>query len=268
MTPLEREALVERTEAEAWHDAYAAATPAVAARLGISVARIGGAVALGMKSVPYPGFNRAVGLGVDRPATEAELEAILAWATEHAPPKFCVHRSPRALPSEIPSWLEARGLVVRTRWAKMLRDVEAPPEERTDLDLVEIRPEGSAAFGAAAAEGFGLPDWSDWIATMVGRTGWRHYLALDGERPVATGALFVQGDVGWLGFASTLPSHRGRGAQSALLARRIRDAAGLGCRHVATETGEDLPERPNPSFRNMIRAGFEVAYLRDNYIRG
>jgi hypothetical protein len=33
---------------------------------------------------------------------------------------------------------------------------------------------------------------------------------------------------------------------------------------LVTETAEDTPERPNPSDRNMLRAGFRLAYLRDN----
>jgi hypothetical protein len=40
----------------------------------------------------------------------------------------------------------------------------------------------------------------------------------------------------------------------------------MGCRHVITETGEELPDRPNPSFRNMMRAGFAVVYHRPNYM--
>ena len=32
------------------------------------------------------------------------------------------------------------------------------------------------------------------------------------------------------------------------------------------ETGEDTSARPNPSFRNMIRAGFTVAYHRQNFM--
>ena len=39
-----------------------------------------------------------------------------------------------------------------------------------------------------------------------------------------------------------------------------------GCRWFVTETGEDLPDRPNPSFRNMMRAGFHVAYHRPNFM--
>ena len=51
-----------------------------------------------------------------------------------------------------------------------------------------------------------------------------------------------------------------------ILARRIRDAAEWGCRRVITETGGDTPEHPNPSYHNMLRAGFVLVYQRPNYI--
>jgi GNAT superfamily N-acetyltransferase len=100
----------------------------------------------------------------------------------------------------------------------------------------------------------------------IGRAGWRHYLAFDGDQPVATGVLFVRHDIGWLGMAATLPSHRGRGAQGALMAQRIRDGMALGCRRLITETGQDTPGQPNPSYHNMLRTGFKLAYQRANYM--
>lgn len=50
------------------------------------------------------------------------------------------------------------------------------------------------------------------------------------------------------------------------MSKRIKDAVELGCRWLVTETGEDLPEHPNPSFHNMLRTGFELAYQRPNFI--
>ena len=43
-------------------------------------------------------------------------------------------------------------------------------------------------------------------------------------------------------------------------------AIALGYRWFVTETGEDLPTKPNPSFHNMLRAGFRLAYQRPNYL--
>ena len=47
-----------------------------------------------------------------------------------------------------------------------------------------------------------------------------------------------------------------------MFARRLMDARDLGCRMAITETGEDTPDDPNPSLHNMLRTGFQVAYLR------
>ena len=44
------------------------------------------------------------------------------------------------------------------------------------------------------------------------------------------------------------------------------DARDRGCTWIVTETGDDVPDKPNPSFHNMIRSGFKVAYQRPNYM--
>jgi ribosomal protein S18 acetylase RimI-like enzyme len=54
--------------------------------------------------------------------------------------------------------------------------------------------------------------------------------------------------------------------QSALIARRIDDARAMGCRHLSVETAEDNPDKPAPSFHNVTRLGFRIAYYRDNYL--
>jgi hypothetical protein len=35
---------------------------------------------------------------------------------------------------------------------------------------------------------------------------------------------------------------------------------------VVTETAQDRRDKPNASFRNMVRAGFIVAYHRPNFM--
>jgi hypothetical protein len=51
----------------------------------------------------------------------------------------------------------------------------------------------------------------------------------------------------------------------ALLHRRIVDAAAAGCHTLFVETGERAPGRPSTSYGNILRAGFEEAYLRPNW---
>ncbi len=124
-------------------------------------------------------------------------------------------------------------------------------------------------FAATACEGLGAPDaMIPWLAAGVGQPGWRHYMAFAANQPVAAGAMFVHAGRAWLGLGSTLPPWRGHGAQGALMARRITDATEMGCEWIATETREQTEQHPSPSFRNMMRCGFQLAYARPNFIRG
>ena len=82
---------------------------------------------------------------------------------------------------------------------------------------------------------------------------------------MAGAALRVSGGVGWLGIGATRPEHRGRGAQSALLAARIAAGLARGVEGFTTETGRPLPGEAGPSFANIKRAGFRIAYDRPNW---
>jgi hypothetical protein len=78
--------------------------------------------------------------------------------------------------------------------------------------------------------------------------------------------MYAKEGVAYLGVAGTLPGHRGKGAQNALLAIRIRRAAELGCDLVVTETGERRDDRPSNSYRNILRAGFQETAVTANRI--
>ena len=117
-----------------------------------------------------------------------------------------------------------------------------------------------------AATGFGMPAWAAaFFAGLPGREGWRCYVArVDGE-PQACGAMLIDGGVAEFGIGATLEPARRRGCQLALLHRRIVDAAEAGCHTLFVETGERAEDRPAGSYRNILRAGFEEAYLCPNW---
>ena len=103
-------------------------------------------------------------------------------------------------------------------------------------------------------------------AACPARPGWGCYLAYAGDEPVAgRRPCSSSGAAAWLGQATTLPEHRRRGGQSALIAARIAEATAAGAEVVVTETGELADGRPESSYRNLLRAGFEPAYVRPNY---
>jgi GNAT superfamily N-acetyltransferase len=137
----------------------------------------------------------------------------------------------------------------------------------TTLRLARVSDEAAAAsFGRAVCVGYGLPEVLEPAITSTWQRGWECWLALDGDEPAGAAALFVDDGVAYLGIAATLPEHRGKGAQGALLAHRIRRAAELGCDTILTETGERRDDRPSGSYRNILRAGFEEVGVTANWL--
>ena len=258
--------IVEIGEMVAWRDLCMTAPPEWASTFGLRAETVGTACAFLLQGVDSPLFNRVLGLGIEELATEAELEHILTLYKQAGISRFHLQVSPAALPSELPSWLKARNFCRQGNWSILLRGTEPLPVLPTNFTVRTVGPEQASGFATTLQQGYGTPGiLNSWIVASVGRFGWRHYLVYAGEQPVACGAMFILGNVAWLGLAATLPSHRRQGAQSALLTHRLREGMHAGCRWFVTETVEDLPEHPNPSYHNMIRAGFQEVYLRPNY---
>lgn len=259
----------EIAEALAWRDIYAAVRDEGDAALGAESAEIGGAVAIALRGMDNPFFNRVLGLGVPRPATREDVAAVDAFYRDLGREWSVLMLAEPTRPPELVDWVEAAGWTRGQRWPKLWRSLEGDlPEPRTDLRIELVGRDRAEDFARIVTTTYEFdPVLAPIASAVMGRPGWSHYLGFDGDEPVAAGASFVTGDVVWLGYGATLESHRGRGGQSAIFARRLADSRAAGCRLAITETGEDTPEEPNPSYRNMLRAGFEVAYLRPNFVR-
>jgi hypothetical protein len=102
-------------------------------------------------------------------------------------------------------------------------------------------------------------------AAYVENPDFTPFAAWDGDAIVAGANVFVRGPVASLNTSSTLPGHRGLGAQSALIAARIEAAREAGCDWVIAETGRAQPGTVNPSLANLERAGLRPLYARQNW---
>jgi len=210
-------------------------------------------------------LNRVVGLGVDRPATDEDVDAALAAIGEGV--TFYVAVAQCAEPAELPAWLEARGLERGWGWMSFSRSPDAPSAVETSLRLARVESAAeAAAFARIQRVGFGLPDAVEPPIALAPERGWECWLALDGDEPAGAGALFARDGSCYLGLGATLPEHRGKGAQGSLLAHRIHRAAELGCDLVVTETGERRDDRPSSSYRNILRAGFVEGAVTANWL--
>lgn len=259
-------AQIEMIERDAWLDMFAAPSKEVAAKLGLEHRALDGGALLISRTLDNLQFNRLASLGVTAPVREETFDAAIAAFGNAGVRNWVVHVAEGA--TSLLELCRRRGLVPHARtWAKFVRGPDKP-EARTSLAIERIGREDAAAFGSVASKAFGMPPLTaEWLASIVGRPRWHCFMACEGGVPIAAGVAFIDGKAAWLGIGGTLASHRGRGAQSALLAARIEAAAREGCTVLTTETGVPHPGEAAPSYGNIQRAGFRLAYARPNFCR-
>ena len=201
-------------------------------------------------------YNRALGA-----TTAAALEACLARLEElGAPPR--VDLDGGESPAELRELLRGHGLAGQARIVYLVHRGEAPPVP--ELEVREVTRDALPAFFDLLERSLGPIDAG--LRALRGE----HYATerfpvdlacIDGEPIAWATSYFAEGGV-LLGNAFTLPEHRGRGAQTALLAARLHRAAARDAGAVVTDVEPDTP-----SLRNALRAGFEVLSTREVWMR-
>jgi GNAT superfamily N-acetyltransferase len=172
--------------------------------------------------------------------------------------RFFVWLSPGPDMEVVRRWLEESGLsrIRRTGYPTLCRKGHSPVQSSTDLEIRQV----SVQEIAAASAQLGETMWPEY-AKSAGEDGFFHYMAFDDSRPVAIATLCVFEDLGYLMAAATAESHRKRGAQQALIAKRIEQAERIGCSLLVSETLYMIEH----SYRNLVRAGFQEVYEKEVY---
>jgi GNAT superfamily N-acetyltransferase len=204
-------------------------------------------------------FNRVTLCGAPAGVNAESVERWIALFRGRGVERFFVWLLPGPGRDEVAAWLSAAGLKRGpwTNYPTLVRDVSPPAAVTTDLTIREV--DRAEVLAARAAMGEAM--WPRYVQA-AGAPGFTHFLAFDGETPMATAALAVFEGLGYLSFASTAEAHRRRGAQQALIAARIDKAAALGCRACFSDTLTMLKS----SLANLRRAGFEVAFETEVYV--
>ncbi len=269
MTAPHDPAELDAIEQQMWAGIWQSAAPETVAEQGVELRRFGPVQVTTIAGLPGAGWlNLVLGAAAPGAVAEGHLEAAVGWA-DSVGVSYYVPVTP-GLPDRAAAegWLGEHGFETGYGWMKFVRDVAPPEFPEPGVEITEIGAGEAGEFGAIVAAGFGLPAWAAALfRDLPGRPKWRCYLAVVGGRPAACAAMIVEGGVAEFGLAATLEKARGQGCQLALLRRRILDAAACGCRTLFVETGEQLPERPSASYRNILRAGFGEAYVRPNWQR-
>ena len=261
-------ALAEGAETEFMYRYETSADPVTMGALGIAAERIGGGVALSMRHDVTGYWSKALGFGFAEPVTANLIERVVEHYRGENSPGATIQIAPAVQPADWDEICAHHDLRPGTPWIKLASGVDdLTLSVDTTLRIGPVGPDSVQEWATATLCGFGMPvdGLADMLAASTSHQGFRPFAAWDGDQIVATANLFIHGEVGSLNTTATLPSHRNRGAQSALIAARAGAAIEAGCRWVVAETGKPGAGESNPSLTNLMRCGLRPLYERQNW---
>jgi hypothetical protein len=205
--------------------------------------------------VPNPFFNQVFLSG---PATLPDVESVLVSFEQHRM-KPQIDVASGAIPAELASCLARHGFRHTQSYPVLVQEGDVA-QPHSDVEVIRVESARAIeAFKAVYIRGWQVEAWlaptlRSYIERWLDIPGWTLYLASDQGDPVGIGILFEQ-RLAYLADATTAPESRCRGAQSALIARRIADAQ-QGAGGVIFSRAES----GSISHRNLERAGFNARY--------
>ena len=267
-------ALLERIAQRFRSDMWRSVTPDAVTESGVEVRRFGSVQATAFADLPEePVLNQIQGAAERGAIEEGHLAAAVEWMRAREVDYRVPVASGRPGAIEAEAWLSERGYERGGGWLKLVR--EATPldgPENPEITIYEIGDDEADGEGLSAivAEALGLSVTAGTLFfSLPQEDDWRCYtVALGPEQEVvATASMLIVDGVAQLGPGMTLEHARERGCNTALLRRRLIDAAEAGCHTVVVELGECGSELLAASYRNLRRLGFEEAYRSHNWQR-
>jgi ribosomal protein S18 acetylase RimI-like enzyme len=238
----------------------------------VAIRQIGGGVAV--SAGPGWPFSKVAGLGFE-PVEASEIESVEQMYAERATP-VRVELSSLASP-EIGATLTRRGYVLERFENVLGMSLPSDAAAVSGVVVTRIDEHESANWIDVLARSFSQPDERDRASVdepvdraaleaifeqIGGMTGFVRYMGRrDSEVAGGAGMRIAEG-VAQLCGAATLPQHRRRGVQTALLRFRIVDAARAGCDIAVVTTHPG-----SVSQQNAQRQGFEMLYARAVLVR-
>ncbi|MDT5066556.1 MAG: hypothetical protein QOK02_2711 [Mycobacterium sp.] len=263
------DAQAEAVEAEFMYQYESMASASTKARLGISTARIGGGVVLSMRHDVTGYWSKALGFGFTEPVTSSLIDEVVSFYRAADSAGAVIQIAPTALPADWNEISLRHNISPESSWIKLGGRPDALRRgQDTALRVGPVGPKQVEEWATVTLNGFGMPleGLVEMMAASAANPDFRPYAAWDGDEIVATANLFIRNGVASLNSAATLPTYRNRGAQSALIDARAKEAAHAGCRWAVAECGKTGDAAANPSLNNLLRAGMRPLYTRQNWI--
>jgi hypothetical protein len=210
--------------------------------------------------LPNPFFNRILLSGIVSPDILGEV--LDAYQAKGA--SLDVEISPGALNEKMAKLLQARGFVHTKFLPVFLKPVHELRTQRSDSLVVKqvSSLDELKHFQELYVTGWKLdPNFAPTLKTYIAGWNkfpdWRLYIACLGEQPIGCAVLYTKNSIAYLADATTPEEFRGKGAQTALLLSRFKEAKGLGADLMFSRA-----DFGSISQRNMEKQGLRVSYAR------
>ena len=226
-------------------------------------------------------FNKVAGVGFDGvPAADALDDLEREFARRQAPLQFEVStladpgvvRTLTTRGYQLVGFENVLGMDLRSFRLKAEATPGGRPQEAAEIVVRPAADDELDIWLDVVAVGFMNPDVFDGPAShesiprdvldrvfgdTIAAGGFERYLALRGGVAAGGASFRIQDGIAQLSGAATLPEHRRKGVQTALLRHRLTEAADRGCEVavVTTEPGSKSQE-------NVQKAGFSLLYAR------
>jgi hypothetical protein len=262
---------LEFAELNAWCDQWNAYPVELKRRLQLDSLWLGNVFILTSPVIPFAHFNRVMGLGLTQPATEKELDDILACFQAKNIKRLELHHIPHTQPPQLVDWLTARGLRVMSGWDRIYRGNEALADKTA-------MPAGMRAEKVTLAT---MKEWATFLVTwycleptkplllsLVERQGWHHYALRENERIIAARSMYIHSDgMAWWGIEAPVPGFMTpRFDWDYHLCREIvKDGLQLGGKYFVADIEKTSEKMDHDGYRNFAALGFKRAYFRSNY---
>jgi ribosomal protein S18 acetylase RimI-like enzyme len=206
-----------------------------------------------------PSFARVIG---PRAGQESQIQPLVSWYRDHnIKPTF--EMVPGQYDANLGRELARLGFFQSSFHVSLIGEPatlarsgdQVPIEQITDASSMEGYLD--AYVGGCGIAGKDRAQFKANVRPWLSQPGWSLYLGRANDRPAAAATLYLHDGIGYLADAATHPSFRRRGLHSALLRRRIRDAAASGVDIVFSGATPF-----STSHRNMERAGMRVHFIR------
>ncbi|NLP52544.1 GNAT family N-acetyltransferase [Bacillus sp. RO1] len=252
--------IVEQSEIDALEDRLLRVRGQNDNAMGVELQRFGNAVAFSVKNIPGPSFNTVKGISGEN--VEGLDDIVEFYSNRGISPRFEV--TPGNASIDLFRKLNTMGFFQSGFHTALYRplSIEEISDMRVDsaIHIKEISLANFDIFGELYTKGFGMPAaFKDYVTAnnkvLAESDNWTFYLASVGGEPAGIAVLLIKNDVATLAASATVPEFRNKGVQTALIQKRMQQAADAGCRYLVGQAAFG-----SVSQKNMERAGLKIAY--------